>query len=74
MVELLPCPFCGSENIACEVTLSYAEIHCRNCKATITRGVMGEFECLADSEEYIKPEVVKAWNTRTQKEGEQVDR
>jgi Lar family restriction alleviation protein len=69
MRELKPCPFCGGEDIACVIALSYVEIHCRNCKATITRGVMGKYDCLADSEEEIKPVAVKAWNTRTIEKG-----
>ena len=69
MAELLPCPFCGSDDIACIVTFSYVEIHCRKCKATILRSLaMGKYDCLQDSEENIKPVAVKAWNTRTPKE------
>lgn len=68
--KLKPCPFCGNKDIACVVTLSYVEINCRKCKATILRSLaMGKYDCLADSEENIKPVAIQAWNTRTQKEG-----
>lgn len=65
MDELKPCPFCGNKDIAWTITTSYADIRCRKCKAAIVRGLaMGKFDCLKDSEEALKPVVVKAWNTR----------
>lgn len=68
MEELKPCPFCGNADIACVVTLSYVEIHCRKCKATILRGLaMGKYDCLADIEENIKPVAVNAWNIRAER-------
>ena len=66
---LLPCPFCGSDDINRIITTSHCEVICHHCKAKIIRGLfLGKYDCLEDAENDFGKEADKAWNTRTQKE------
>jgi Lar family restriction alleviation protein len=62
--ELKPCPFCGNEDVREEITLSYVEIWCPKCQATMMRGIMGKCDCLEDARKEIEPRTIKAWNRR----------
>lgn len=81
MAELLPCPFCGSKRIGAEI--SYEEksfrIYCDECPAEMILyfgdAQLGCGNIIGFGEmQSILQEMIDKWNTRTQKEGEQVDR
>lgn len=65
MAELLPCPFCGGTDI---ILNGY---WCADFKGFYARCLNCE---VSGTPKGTKRSAIKAWNTRTQKEGEQVDK
>ena len=59
MAELLPCPFCGSDDV--HITESYPHyVYCLNCKTMV--------QLAGKTWEKDIPELIKMYNTRTPKE------
>lgn len=56
MSDLLPCPFCGGEASAWNLTLEGA-VHCADCRATIVRQHKPVYDTGYE-------EAITAWNTR----------
>ena len=59
MAELKPCPFCGSEIIEYDGTYVFGAWYVRCCRCGVN---LPPF--------HTKEEAIKAWNTRTKKDGE----
>lgn len=70
MIELKPCPFCGSEDIYETYSQEYAlgiknpEIFCNSCKAIFAVEVSSPYRDIEKEYAYRKKETVKAWNRR----------
>ena len=80
MAELLPCPFCGSDEIVANVDYINKRfvVYCADslncCPAEMSLGFydagLGEGQFIGfDEMEKIIKELTDKWNTRTQKEG-----
>ena len=81
MAELKPCPFCGEEEIYAEISYENKElrIYCAFCPAEMNLsfsdvGLDNGQVIGFDEMQAVIEEMIGKWNTRTQKEGEQVDR
>ena len=77
MVELLPCPFCGEEEISAEI--SYEDkvfrIYCGCCPASYElyfsdAGLQGGEVIGFDEMQTVIQELIDKWNTRTAVERE----
>ena len=64
--KLLPCPFCGSEDVTIKQTSRTSmKIQCRSCAVQLKQSV------LKFSLDWLQTNMIKTWNTRTNQSPEE---
>lgn len=63
--ELKPCKYCGANWRYISTTISYVEISCACCGATVKEyGKKASYKSIAACKRYVMPKAVTAWNRR----------